>query len=125
MDLIYIINAFTIGFILFPEINTGGNVLNVVPVYIIQMVQLSYNRLVKILEESQGPDIFNWGLTRMESEHYQQFFFLNCQIRHPTPYQRSSQTNQENMILEHRSVFLKGCPPFLLYQTGFWLQTPE
>lgn len=76
MDLIYIINAFTIGFILFPGINTGENVLNVVPVYIIQMVQLSYNRLVKILEESQGPDIFNWGLTRMESEHYQQFFFL-------------------------------------------------
>lgn len=99
MDLIYIINAFTIGFILFPGINTGKNVLNVVPVYIIQMVQLSYNRLVNILEESQGPDIFNCGLTRMESEHYQQFFF-NCQIRHPTPYQRSFQTNQDNM-LEH------------------------
>lgn len=44
------------------------------------MVQVSNNRLIMILEGCHEPDIFNWDLTRMKSEHHLFFFFLSNKV---------------------------------------------
>lgn len=62
MHWIYIINAFPVGFILFPGINTDTNALNGVPTCILETIQVLQTG--GDIRGSQGPDT-DWGLTEV------------------------------------------------------------
>lgn len=114
VDLIYIINIFTVCFYSLESIQ--ADTLTYVPVYITQMVQVLYRRLVKTLEGSHRPDIFNWGLT-WSLNNIKNFFFL--QIKHSLSIERRSQTTRKTWYLNIVKCFKKDVLLFLLYQPRF------
>ena len=117
VDLIYIINIFTVCFHSLESIQ--ADTLCSCVYYIDGTGAISQ---AGELEGSHRPDIFNWGLT-WSLNNIKNFFFL--QIKLSLSIQRKSQTTRKTWYLNIVKCFKKDVLLFLLYQPRYGLQIPE